>query len=204
MTYQNTESIMYRSCKDFYKRFLELKTEHVRIMSETLSSYGNGIDESQIFTEKVYKEEEIKLKEYNFKILHNILPCNQNLMNWKIKTNPHCDICKSIQTIQHLIFDCSYAKPLWAKLDCLFGITVTFPMILGLTEDRTYNNMLTIIGFLIYKEWLILSLENKIRSTQTNINWFKSELALRISIYKRSTMLDRKKISLLELYENNL
>ena len=38
---------------------------------------------------------EIKLKEFNFKVMHGILPCNSNLKKWKLKESDVCDICNS-------------------------------------------------------------------------------------------------------------
>ena len=35
------------------------------------------------FTKNIKLEKEIKLKEFNFKLLHGILPCNRNLEKWK-------------------------------------------------------------------------------------------------------------------------
>ena len=44
------------------------------------------------------------MKEFNFKVLHGILPCNLNLMRWKIRDSHECDICGETQTIEHLSF----------------------------------------------------------------------------------------------------
>ena len=70
-------------------------------------------DEVLAFSAKVVQEKEIKLKEFNFKLLHNILPCNKNLAKWKIKPNDRCDVCGQSQTIEHLLYSCIYVKPLW-------------------------------------------------------------------------------------------
>ena len=35
------------------------------------------------FTNKVKSEKEIKLKEFDFKLLRNILNCNKNLEKWR-------------------------------------------------------------------------------------------------------------------------
>ena len=61
-----------------------------------------------IFTTKVSLdlEREIKLREFNFKVLHGILPCNKNLKQWKVRISDHCDVCGQIQTIEHLPLTC--------------------------------------------------------------------------------------------------
>ena len=57
------------------------------------------------------------MKELNFKLLHGILPCSKNLMNWKIRPDGVCDVCDETQTIVHLLYDCYYVKPLWKVTD---------------------------------------------------------------------------------------
>ena len=54
-----------------------------------------------------------------------------------------------------------------------------------------YDSIVTIISFLIYKEWLLLSLENKQRKDNLNQMYFKSELQLRVEIYKLCKCIDQ-------------
>ena len=61
-------------------------------------------DEVLAFSTKVAQEKEIKLKEFNFKLLHNILPCNKNLAKWRIKPNDRCDVCGQSQAVKHTHF----------------------------------------------------------------------------------------------------
>ena len=46
--------------------------------------------------------------------------------------------------------------------------------------------MLTLVSFLVYKEWLLLSLENKLRNNRIVLDYYKQELLLRLKIYERS------------------
>ena len=59
---------------------------------------------------KVSLGREIKLREFNFKVLHGILPCNKNLKQWKVKISDNCDVCGQIQTIEHLLWSCRYVQ----------------------------------------------------------------------------------------------
>ena len=52
-------------------------------LTKFLEPYCSRIVAISMFTKKVVAEKEIKLKEFNFKVLHGILPCNVNLKNWK-------------------------------------------------------------------------------------------------------------------------
>ena len=74
-------------------------------------------------------ENETKLKEFNFKVLHGVLACNKNLKNWKIRLDDRCDVCNQIQTIEYLLFSCHYLKQLWQIVNTLYGIDITFHQI---------------------------------------------------------------------------
>ena len=91
---------------------------NITSMTRYLDQYCN--DEyvtRNAFVKKLLKEPEIKLKEFNFKILHGILPCNSNLKKWKIRSVDVCDVCNQIQTIEHLLYGCCYVKPLWQRIN---------------------------------------------------------------------------------------
>ena len=111
------------------------------------------------FIKKIVLEKEIRLKEFNFKMLHGMLSCKKNLKQWRIKTDDDCDVCKEQQTIKHLLWDCPYVKPLWEIVGDVCGFEISFDRILGTEDCNGYDYVLTLISFLIYKEWLLLSLE---------------------------------------------
>lgn len=149
-------------------------------------------------------ENEIKLKEFNFKLLHGILACNRNLKIWKIKTSDHCDICSETQTIKHLLFGCCYVKPLWQLIEDFSGQCVSFPIVLGADTDFKYNRLCTLIAFLIYKEWVILSIEDKSRTSPLSLAHFRSELNLRVKIYERCTGFTEQCIESIKDFSNHL
>ena len=123
-----------------------------------LARYCSSIDAIYAYTRKVVSEKEIKLKEFNLKVLHGILACNVNLKQWKIKEIDECDVCGLPQTIEHLLFTCRYVAPIWRIVDYLFDINVSFETILGVDDFCEYDNIGILVCFLIYKEWLVLSL----------------------------------------------
>ena len=118
---------------------------------------------------------------------------------WKIRANDKCDVCGSSQTIDHLLYNCNYVRPLWRLVERKVGIIISFEQILGLDPLFEYDSITTIISILIYKEWL-LSLENKQRNADLNIMYYKSELQLRTEIYKLCKRIDQNHVdNLMEL-----
>jgi hypothetical protein len=112
-------------------------------------------------------------------------------MKWKIKENSRCDVCNMEQTILHLLFDCIYVKRLWEKVSSALGWTVEQHTILYGSKSESFkfdNIMISVVCFLIYKEWLVCSLESKNRPRLLCYQTFIGELDLRKCIYEQCKM----------------
>ena len=193
---KNLQKILSSSFSSKCRLMLRNKTQNIEdTRSKFLVPYCNNIDAIDVYIRKVVSEKEIKLKEFNFKVLHGILACNVNLKRWKIKEIDECDVCRLPQTIEHLLFTCRYVAPLWQIVDSVFDINVSFETILGVDDFCEYDNIVTLICFLIYKEWLILSLENKSRKSNIMFLWFKNELITRLRIFEKCTKFSVKEIA---------
>ena len=196
-----TERIL--TAKGFYSKFVQEKENDIGTYSNFLTAQIN-IDEESAFTQKVSNEREHKLKEYNFKLLHGILACNKNLKRWRIKDRDICDVCAETQTIKHLLFDCQYVRNIWLRMKDVFNIDITFTMLLGDMQSTKYNNIVTLLGFIIYKEWLLHSLDNKNRRPIQDFRFVKEEIELRIKIYKKCRIMKQLDIDILEKYVEEL
>ena len=172
-----------RKSRDFYQIYLQQLLDSIGEPSKDyLKRYNITSNDDiyrQVFTNKVKIEKEIKLKEFNFKLLHGILPCNKNLEKWKIRANDKCDVCGSSQTIDHLLYNCNYVRPLWRLVERKFGIIISFEQILGLDPLFEYDSITSIISFLIYKEWLLLSLENKTKKCWSKYDVLQKWIAVK-------------------------
>ena len=126
--------------------------------------------------------------------MHGILACNRNLEKWKLKSNDQCDVCSLPQTIEHLLYCCTYVKPLWRLIEEYLGVTIGYKQILGLDKLFKEDAVVTIICFLIYKEWLVLSLENKKKNTHISLSYYKGESLLRTQIYTLSKSINEDHI----------
>lgn len=183
--------------KQLYSLYIEKRfiSDNPSPLSAYLTQFDNSNEmQSFAFTAKVSNEKEIKLKEFNFKVLHGILPCNFNLKRWRIKVSNKCDICDNDQTIQHLLFECFHVKPIWNIVNYAFNLNVTFMQILGFDENFDHNAIVTIVTFLIYKEWLLKSLEHKNRAIPLSLEHFKAELQLRLKIYEHCNSVGQRHV----------
>ena len=80
-------------------------------------------------------------------MLHGVLPCNRNLKKWRIRLYDKCDVCELPQTIEHLLFECRYVKPLWDVIEKRIGARISFKQILGLDNLFREDSILSVISF---------------------------------------------------------
>ena len=55
-----------------------------------------------------------------------------------------------------------------------------------------HNDIVTLISFLIYKEWLLYSLADKHRHSCIDVTLYKNELIMRVKIYKLCKSIDKE------------
>ena len=72
-----------RKSRDYYQTYLQQILDNINESSRDYLNRHNITRKydryCHVFTNKVKAEKEIKLKEFNFKLLYGILPCNKNL-----------------------------------------------------------------------------------------------------------------------------
>ena len=62
------------------------------------------------------------LQSFQYKIINRILNTNEKLEKWSIKDTNKCNFCKSIDTIEHHLYQCTESKKIWDNLeDWLFN-----------------------------------------------------------------------------------
>ena len=116
--------------RDFYKIYLQQILDSGSESSEDyLKRYNVARNDEvycHVFTNKVKSKKKIKLKEFNFKIVHGILHYNKNLEKWKIRGNDKCVVCGASQTIDHLLCNCIYVRPWCRIIERKVGVNISF------------------------------------------------------------------------------
>ena len=57
----------------------------------------------------------VKLRAFQFRLLHNKIFCNNILYHWKIKSSNICEFCDVKQYITHLLYECKCVKIIWSQ-----------------------------------------------------------------------------------------
>lgn len=136
----------------------------------------------------VYYLQENKLKQFRFRILHNILPCAKLAYRWKIVDSPNCIVCHENEDYEHLFFHCKRVKYLWDVIKMFFDVMrlnnikpTLKALVLGYkirqSEYNYINYFLTVIFWGIYKEYC--QSENRTKRVNT-LNVVKNEIKHRL------------------------
>ena len=172
-----------KTAKEFYVVFRNISTKDVPVVTNYLKRYTE-VDCELVFHKTLYLKKKSNLKNLTLKCFMAFCHAKRTSNNGKLKTDDECDVCMEQQTIKHLLWDCCYVKSLWKIVEEVCGIEISFGKVLGTEDCNDYDHVLTLISFLIYKKWLLLSLEGKTRQRNISLEFYKHEIELRRKIYE--------------------
>lgn len=91
---------------------------------------------TKYFSSAIYATKETQLRALQFKITHNIYPCNALLFRMKIKPSSQCDECQELEFLDHMFYSCPKLKPFWEliehKLTQIIGHTMKINVVQAL------------------------------------------------------------------------
>ena len=93
----------------------------VRVLLK-IPNVERNLVEQNLSTKAVYElpfkvTMENKLRCFQYKVIHNILPTNSNLYKMKLRTSPSCDRCSHPhENLFHLLYDCPSTQVFWQRV----------------------------------------------------------------------------------------
>ena len=94
----------------FYQNLIKQKIElpyQEDICRKLFQNDVNNIDFRRVYTTKIKMCPDSKEAQFNYKLLHLILPCLTNLKNWRIVNDSLCPLCFVKHNVVHLPFWCT-------------------------------------------------------------------------------------------------
>ena len=165
---QNDGKISFKlplKAKDYY--IIQIKKIRKRTYNENY--WSNIFPDRPIWT-RVYeariKHQTVKkIADFNYKLLHRILPIQENLFHWKITNSNKCRFgCDTIENYDHLFINCPRLSDSKLQIEqilqqlgisvkltlktLIFGYKIAYP-----AYDQL-NNLLTHIFYAIFKFWV--------------------------------------------------
>ena len=131
---------------------------------------------NRIYEQKLSDVKAVKLKEFNFKLLHNIVPCGYILSKWIPNVDKNCKRCGEVETTKHMLFDCTYIQGIWSRLSSIISITLKWKhVVTGFynfesKSVRVYNYLISIVVYAIFKEIMHCKYSEK-DITNTDLKW---------------------------------
>ena len=138
---------------------------------EDVLRLGCELDWKAVLQFKFGKSFDHRIKQFNFKLFHKIVPSKSNLYRWQISTDNMCNICKEKETTMHILLICKESRLFWKTVTSLiyniYGLEFNMSekiIIIGYDIKNDKNNivniMLTLAQYVVYKIYLRRNYEN--------------------------------------------
>ena len=146
--------------------------------------------------ENIYKQKTVniyhpKLREFNYKLLHNIIPSGKQLYKWKKINSDKCKVCGKIEDTKHMLYECPRVNEIWNCISQVLNVNITWKQIIcGFPgyEDNVRINMInciiTVVAYAIFKQNSISNFEqldySKCRldlKVKGELNWYSGLLS---------------------------
>ena len=185
--------VSHQKSKFFYTILRDKKSEKWYLYRKWEHDFcSNGIDEIvwQNFIETKIKCSEIKIANFNYKIINNILPSKCDLFVFGKVDDYKCNLCQTAYTLKHLFFECTIAKEIWSYIYNCTGVKSSYRrIIVGYNGQdsltKFINYFLSIVTYIIYKSYL-RDLDDTMPHNFINfVKLLKFELLVRKSIFQK-------------------
>ena len=181
-------------CKWFYEKIVKQKT----IYNESIDKWSNllqmQISFSKFYENKLQCNFELKISEFNYKLINFIIPTAYNLYKWKIKESELCFYCKNdVQNEHHMFYECASLEHLWNKIGTVFKVNIMwYTIITGINLRQVENKVVSLVCYIIYKKYL----------ADTNgkgiifplYTFLTKELSYRLQIYDKTCSIEERYI----------
>ena len=100
-----------------------------------------------------------KIKEFNYKLLNNIVPCGQTICKFNANISNKCKLCNDIESVHHMLYGCPSINRIWkefsVKLKCNItwkNIVCGWPSSTPSSKINCLNMILAVVTYAIFKE----------------------------------------------------
>ena len=179
--------------KHFYEKFVEMKDE--QSLSSFRLKHRYELSDTELYKARqimISTTLDIKTREFQLKVLSNILFFNYKLFKMRIKPSPECTFgCKHSETLEHALWQCIYVQTFWNEAKDLLpmldlSVLDEKMVIVGYLEKHPHSVIINHI-LLIAKRSIYLCISNK---NKPSIGCFKRML---FTSYKEETYVAKRK-----------
>ena len=176
--------------KYFYNVLLQQEGNNSRCCFFWENLIEVNIPWKKCFERNLVRIKDNKLREFNFKVLYNLLPVKRNLCKWKFEENAKCNACNVDEDMIHALIRCKLNNRFWIYVSWLvkhvynLQIDINVEILLKSGEMKEIDEFISIAFWCIYKLILLRNYKGvDYRETRLNI-LFASELKKRLDLNK--------------------
>ena len=145
---------------------------------------------------------ETKIREFQYKLLNDIVFTNEKLFRFKMIDSPLCSFCKKdVESLENLLFHCTFVESFWKTftswltnqnitLETLTLVNILFGVYYENKDNIILNHLILMAKFYIYK--------CKLNSTNPSLKVF---IAKTKTVYQIERQIPTKHDKLLKHYE---
>lgn len=195
--------ILSSKSKPYYNILLEKRATQARLKywSQILKITFSHEDIKLICLGKIISINYNKLQEFNYKVLHNILPCGNLVNKWDRSVSDTCTICNVKEDVYHMLYDCVLAKRIWNYINIKLNVNIDINVFIYGSDNNEVNYITSLISFLIFKFWILCNKNIWQRHIRNILPFILSELkqeVLVLDILKKDTL----KTSVIQILSN--
>ena len=121
-----------------------------------------AVDKKKIYSLPFVVTIETKIREFQYKLLNDIVFTNEKLFRFKMIDSPFCPFCKKdVESLEHLLFHCTFVESFWKTftswlanqnitLETLTLVNILFG-VYNENENIILNHLILMAKFCIYK-----------------------------------------------------
>ena len=180
------------NARHYYNYYLEQNKKEASFFMFWQNYLGLQIefDWDKVLYFKLRQIKDNKIREFNFKLMHKIIPSQSNLFKWSLKNDDKCNLCLYKGTIMHMLIKCENVKPLWKMVEdiifSVFKIQICVNeniVIIGWDiQEPTYwliNIILNFAQYTIYTNYIETSMKKGYYFVNVNRLWMNLKMKLR-------------------------
>ena len=140
---------------------------------------------STIWKEKITSVRELRLPQFNYKLLYKLHMSNEYLHRWKLVKSSSCYKCNCLEDYYHLFYDCEYSSSFWNKFIKIFfkldiiqaEMKVEFKDIIvgkdGGSNSKllSFYNMISLGTYVLFREKRKLKFEHIFETFVEEVKW---------------------------------
>jgi hypothetical protein len=182
--------ILKTTSKLLYKEFKSKKQTPPTAQKKLQHKYPElAVEWTKIYSLPFVVTIETKLREFQYKLLNDIIFTNEKLFRFKMIESPLCNFCKKeVESLEHLLFYCKCTEVFWQALfswlrkrniciETVSLITILFGEFRESKNSIILNHLILMAKFFIYK--------CKLNNTKPSLKVFLAKIKIVYDIERR-------------------